>query len=449
MIEVDRPDELPAKKRRVSRLEFYGTVLLATLALTGLWILLLLRIGLPEIPPPFRVLLIVPPLCAFEMCRRAAGRFLKRLGLSRESMLVEDVTRPPGPAPSRDAVGEIVAIPLNFRGYLDNSETVLTLVLITMAIVLINDNKSLVPLAIMVPSVFILFALLTAIHYTIWGRRWTIRVDEFGVTGPPSKEQGKAKVRHAPWDRIGSCTIQTNRDPTGWITFEGPVLKDDMGAEFLRLNLRSIPKPERDRLLEAIRIRFPGTRLAPITSAPARGESVGPVADERGVIESPSAVILFTALSWVFSGVAILILVTLWGAYTFLSPARLSPQLWGEAAGFLVAAAFAVLIAVSCRMHRREWLVQIDDAGITGPSMGSIFRRAFVPWKSIASCEVVTAVDLAGETVPLLRILKDAKGATLLEIDLRKTPRSTRKRLAESLRERLPKTDIDPWDELA
>jgi hypothetical protein len=467
MIELDLPDEIPAAKRAISPVVFYGAAGLGAFALTLLAVSFLGRLGLSEIQRPFSgVLLIVLVSAAFGLCVATADRLLKGRGLSRSCVLTEDVNRlPDTESPAAANLGEAIEFPLSDRGNFGPSP----LFFLLFGPMFMAGNADWNPASIAgVLLAGLVFGLVGfALRNALPPGRLMILIDERGINGPTMKAPSQAS--HVPWGCVASCSIVTTSDPTGSFRSVGPILKGRRGGILMRLNLDSLPKPERERALEAIRAHFPRSRFDPLAKVgdpvaprprpvpPAGGDAfpmagagwIYPAANEAGVIESPSDVALFAVLSWAFSGAAILALVALWGAYSFLSPDRLTPKLWGEVAGFLAVAAVAGLAALVCRRQRRKGLVQVDASGITGPSMNSPFRHAFVPWKSIASCEVVTAVDLGGETVPLLRVLKDARGATLLEIDLRKIPRSARERLAESLRERLPKTDLDPWDELA
>lgn len=87
-----------------------------------------------------------------------------------------------------------------------------------------------------------------------------------------------------------------------------------------------------------------------------------------------------------------------------------------------------------------------DAAGITGYPIGLHFRRKFVPWSSVATCEIETYFDTFGKPAIIRPTLKDRDGKTLLKLNLISTKVVDQERLVKYIKAKLPKPQRDLWD---
>jgi hypothetical protein len=87
-----------------------------------------------------------------------------------------------------------------------------------------------------------------------------------------------------------------------------------------------------------------------------------------------------------------------------------------------------------------------DASGITGYPIGSAFRRRFVPWSDVATCEIETYYDTFGKPVIIRPILKGYHGEPLLTLNLQLTKMEDQERLVKYIKAKLPKPKVDFWD---
>ncbi|QEH35410.1 hypothetical protein OJF2_39620 [Aquisphaera giovannonii] len=97
-------------------------------------------------------------------------------------------------------------------------------------------------------------------------------------------------------------------------------------------------------------------------------------------------------------------------------------------------------------LARRVPQAWADASGVTGYPLRFGFRRRFVPWSSIESCDVETRHDIQGKPSVVLLTLKGAAGKRLLTMafgGLTEDPAP----LIKAIRAHLPKPDrgIDDW----
>ncbi len=87
-----------------------------------------------------------------------------------------------------------------------------------------------------------------------------------------------------------------------------------------------------------------------------------------------------------------------------------------------------------------------DRDGITGYTAGNQFRRRFVAWSEIASCEIETFYDTFGKPVLTRPILKGWNGEPLMSLYLLYTSMEDQERLVKYIKARLPKPKDDFWE---
>lgn len=90
--------------------------------------------------------------------------------------------------------------------------------------------------------------------------------------------------------------------------------------------------------------------------------------------------------------------------------------------------------------------VRADAGGILGYPWGMSFRRKFVPWSDVATCEIETHYDTFGSLVITRPILKDSAGRELISLSLLNTEPQDQQRLVKYIRAKLPKTKEDFWE---
>jgi hypothetical protein len=74
------------------------------------------------------------------------------------------------------------------------------------------------------------------------------------------------------------------------------------------------------------------------------------------------------------------------------------------------------------------------------------FRRRFVPWSDVATCEIETYYDTFGSPAIIRPILKDSAGRELMSMDLLQTELQDQQRLVKYIQARLPKTKENFWE---
>ena len=87
-----------------------------------------------------------------------------------------------------------------------------------------------------------------------------------------------------------------------------------------------------------------------------------------------------------------------------------------------------------------------DGSGITGYPVGFHFRRRFVPWSDVATCEIETYYDTFGKPVIVKPILKGWNGEPLLALNLLYTKWEDQERLVKFIKAKLPKPKADLWE---
>jgi hypothetical protein len=87
-----------------------------------------------------------------------------------------------------------------------------------------------------------------------------------------------------------------------------------------------------------------------------------------------------------------------------------------------------------------------NASGITGYPVGFQYRRRFVPWSEVATCEIETFYDTFGKPVIIRPILKGSDGEPLIVLNLLYTKMEDQERLVKYIKAKLPKPGLDPWD---
>ena len=80
-----------------------------------------------------------------------------------------------------------------------------------------------------------------------------------------------------------------------------------------------------------------------------------------------------------------------------------------------------------------------DSSGIAGYPVGFYFRRRFVPWSDVATCEIETYYDTFGKPVILMPILKGWNGEPQMTLNLMYTKLEGQERLVQCIKAKLPK----------
>jgi hypothetical protein len=81
--------------------------------------------------------------------------------------------------------------------------------------------------------------------------------------------------------------------------------------------------------------------------------------------------------------------------------------LWGMAP-------LAVLAGLCLWSFRRAYLVRVDPWGLSGPPCWPPFRRKYVPWSEVETCDIVTLCTTFGRTNLSVPVLRDRFGRKLL-----------------------------------
>ena len=90
--------------------------------------------------------------------------------------------------------------------------------------------------------------------------------------------------------------------------------------------------------------------------------------------------------------------------------------------------------------------VRADSSGILADSKRWPTTKKFVPWSSVATCEIITHYDTFGDRMSTVPILKGTDGQELLIPELSFTRPEDQDRLIAYIRAKLPKLHEDPWD---
>jgi hypothetical protein len=102
--------------------------------------------------------------------------------------------------------------------------------------------------------------------------------------------------------------------------------------------------------------------------------------------------------------------------------------------------------ALFIRWGKARPSVRADARGIHGYPLGLHFRRRFVPWSVVATCEIRTVYDTYGTPTAILPILKDGQGRVLMVPNLVHTRFEDQERLARYIRAKLPKAKDDYFE---
>jgi hypothetical protein len=173
-----------------------------------------------------------------------------------------------------------------------------------------------------------------------------------------------------------------------------------------------------------------------------RGRTVafpeGEVADDEVVeVRCPSSFI--TGLFWMS-----LLMFLLLAVLITLSPPSGTVMV---GLGYLLIAFFG-LGAGYC-FYERTWgnpQAWADSSGITGYPVGFYFRRRFVPWSRVATCEIETFYDTFGKPVIIRPILKGFDNEALMTLNLLFTKLEEQERLIKYIKAKLPKPKYDDWE---
>jgi hypothetical protein len=87
-----------------------------------------------------------------------------------------------------------------------------------------------------------------------------------------------------------------------------------------------------------------------------------------------------------------------------------------------------------------------DSDGITGYPSTRAWRRKFVPWSEVMTCEIQTVHNTFGKPVFLLPILKGRNGETLMRLNMMYVKLEDQERIVKYIKAKLPKSQIDPWE---
>jgi hypothetical protein len=95
---------------------------------------------------------------------------------------------------------------------------------------------------------------------------------------------------------------------------------------------------------------------------------------------------------------------------------------------------------------RNECRVRANFQGIFGLPLGFHFRRKFVPWSEIETCEIVTHHNTFGDRILIQPVFKDRLGKELLNLDLRFLKSTDQDRLVKYIKAKLPKAPFEPFE---
>jgi hypothetical protein len=258
------PGEDAARPRAVTKVGFYGGVIVAAGVLTILESLpaaeAARRLGFRD---DHDFLFHGLFLMNYGLCYAAADWLLKWLGLSRSGRVVEGRAR--GPAPLDEGNGEAEVVEVFWldspgKGIAWAILAIMGLpalgVLVARLVLLPRDRNG----VLMALGLAALNGLL-ALNFWLMGRRLRVRVDALGIAGYPMK--GPSRRQFIPWEDVATCEIVTTHDPMGEPVLICPVLKDAKGAQLLELNLKAIPMPDQERLVQYIRLKLPKAVIDP------------------------------------------------------------------------------------------------------------------------------------------------------------------------------------------
>jgi hypothetical protein len=141
-----------------------------------------------------------------------------------------------------------------------------------------------------------------------------------------------------------------------------------------------------------------------------------------------------------------LLLIALMSPLAFVVPNLSASR---DAGATLLLAEFGFGFALLFWWQGRQLIARVDGHGVTGYAAFDLFgRRRTIPWDSVATCEFITEYDPIGAPLGIRPILKDAAGATIMELNLKHLPASDQQRVAKAIAARLPKAMAEPWDDL-
>ncbi|WP_406694431.1 hypothetical protein V5E97_25485 [Singulisphaera sp. Ch08] len=195
------------------------------------------------------------------------------------------------------------------------------------------------------------------------------------------------------------------------------------------------------RVVDALLIRMGRSRSGKTVEV--RGRTIAHaegIAGGEDVLEVYGSRSLYHGLIAMCLGICVMTLAVL---FLFLPHDRMSGSDWGYSLG-LIALFGAIAIGLWC--EKRKGRVCADGEGILACPTGFCFRRRFVPWSEIATCEIETRYDTFGRPVIIRPVLKDQGGRALLTPDLQTVRFEDQERLVRYIRARLPKPKADLLD---
>ena len=122
-------------------------------------------------------------------------------------------------------------------------------------------------------------------------------------------------------------------------------------------------------------------------------------------------------------------------------------QMTGVGSAYVLIACFA--IGGGYCIYEGKWgkpQVWADASGITGYTYKNQFRRKFIPWADVATCEIVTSFDTFGKPWIIRPILKGFDGEEIMTVNLTSTKFEDQERLVTYIKAKLPKPKDDFWE---
>ena len=135
-----------------------------------------------------------------------------------------------------------------------------------------------------------------------------------------------------------------------------------------------------------------------------------------------------------------------WSAWCMASVLALIQLPPWETAGCWIVLVFLGAFGLSAWWDGKTPQVRADASGILGYPLGMSFRRKFVPWSDVATCEIETYYNTFGSLAIIRPILKDSSGRELLSLNLLYTQPQDQQRLVKYIQAKLPKTKEDYWE---
>jgi hypothetical protein len=78
----------------------------------------------------------------------------------------------------------------------------------------------------------------------------------------------------------------------------------------------------------------------------------------------------------------------------------------------------AVLAGLCLCRFRGPYVVRVDPSGVTGPPYWAPFRRKYVPWSEVVTCDIVTYYTAFGRRWLIVPVFRDGQGRSRLSLGM-------------------------------